>query len=331
MKTGEKMKTCLKLVFILAGFLFTTQALAVELKIATIAPQGTTLYTELEKAAKEIQTQTGGKVTVKLFGGAVLGEDKELVGKMRYGEIDGAALTGVGLGMIEPEIRALELPFLFENTTQVDKVYAELEPYFTQKFNDKGFVLLGWSEVGFIKIFSNKPIRKREDLKGMKLWMWEGDLLAQTMYNSLNVTPVPLSIADVLSSLQTHIIDAAYSPELAALAFQWQTATKYMTDVNLTNGTGGIILTSKAWGKLATSEKQIVKDVVSRHAKELITKTRAENQESKVALQNSGIEIIALDAAALSDLKKIGAEVRQKLVGQLYPQQLLDRITKTLE
>lgn len=311
--------------------LIAVSAHAVELKIATIAPQGTTLYSELESAAKDIQTKTGGKVTVKLFGGAVLGEDKELVGKMRFGEIDGAALTGVGLGMIEPEIRALELPFLFENTTQVDKVYAAMEPYFVQKFNDKGFQLLGWSEVGFIKIFSNKAIREKKDLTGMKMWMWEGDLLAQTMYDTMGVTPVPLSIADVLSSLQTNMIDAAYSPELAALAFQWQTATKYMTDVNLTNGTGGIILTNKAWAKLDASSKAIVKDIISAHAKELISKTRADNQASKVALQNSGIEIVQVDPKALTELKSMGNDVRQKLVGKLYSQDVLDKITSALK
>ena len=320
----------LTLTLALATF-FSTTAQAVELKIATIAPQGTTLFTQLENAAKEIQTKTGGKVTIKIFGGAVLGEDKELVGKMRYGEIDGAALTGVGLGMIEPEIRALELPFLFENTAQVDKVYNAMEPYFVQKFADKGFQLLGWSEVGFIKIFSNKPIRERKDLTGMKMWMWEGDMLAQTMYDSMGVTPVPLSIADVLSSLQTNMIDAAYSPELAALGFQWQTATKFMTDVNLTNGTGGIILSNKAWAKLSASERTVVKDVVSAHAKTLISKTRAENIESKSALQNSGMQIVQVEPKALLELKAIGNDVRQKLVGKLYSQELLDKINNALK
>lgn len=321
----------LKTLTLTLALLLTATANAVELKIATIAPQGTTLYTELENAAKEIQAKTGGKVTVKLFGGAVLGEDKELVGKMRFGEIDGAALTGVGLGMIEPEIRALELPFLFENTAQVDKVYTTLEPYFVQKFADKGFQLLGWSEVGFIKIFSNKPIRERKDLAGMKMWMWEGDMLAQEMYNSMGVTPVPLSIADVLSSLQTNMIDAAYCPELAALGFQWQTATKFMTDVNLTNGTGGIILTNKAWAKLGAAEKTIVKDVISTHAKTLIAKTRAENIESKTALQNSGMQIVQVEPKALLELKGIGNEVRQKLVGKLYSQDVLDKIINALK
>lgn len=325
------MKRLVNIFYITTFLLLCQHAQAVELKLATIAPQGTTLYSELEDAAKEIQTKTNGKVTVKIFGGGVLGEDKELVGKMRFGEIDGAALTGVGLGMIEPEIRSLELPFLFETFEQVDKVYTALEPYFTQKFNDKGFQLLGWSEVGFIKIFSNKAIREKKDLSGMKMWMWEGDMLAQTMYEAMGVTPVPLSIADVLHSLQTNTIDAAYSPELAALGFQWQTATKYMTDVNLTNGTGGIILTNKAWAKLASDEKSVVKSVISSHAHALIAKTRSENQASKLALQNNGIEIVTVTPSAMTELKNIGLEVRQKLVGKLYSQDVLDKITSALK
>ena len=311
--------------------MLTTAAQAVELKIATIAPQGTTLYSELESAAQEIATKTGGKVTFKIFGGAVLGEDKEIVGKMRYGELDGAALTGVGLGIIEPEIRALELPFLFENTTQVDKVYEALSPHFSQKFSQKGFELLGWSEIGFIKIFSNKPIRTKADLKGMKMWMWEGDLLAKTMFEELNVTPIPLSIADVLPSLQTSVIDVVYGPETGAIAFQWQTAVKYMTDINLTNGTGGIVLTSKAWNKISAADRTLVKEIMSRHAKLLTEKTRSENQASKQALQNSGVQFVNIDAKGVEELKTIGKTVRQKLIGQLYSQDVLDKIQAAIQ
>lgn len=325
----------MKKLFILAtltlSLAFTSQADALELKVATIAPQGTTLFGSLKAAADEIKAKTGGKVTVKLYGGAVLGEDKELVGKMRYGEIDGAALTGIGLGMIEPEIRALELPFLFENTAQVDKVYTAMKPYFKGKFEGKGFILLGWSEVGFIKIFSNKPIKKRADLKGMKMWMWEGDLLAKTMYDSMGVTPVPLSIADVLSSLQTNIIDAAYAPELGAIAFQWQTATKYMTDMTFINGAGGIVLTKRAWGKMGAKERKIVSEVVTRHAQSLVQKTRKENQLSKQALQGAGIQVVTLEPKALEELRTIGNDVRQKLTGKLYSQQTLNKILANLK
>lgn len=303
---------------------------AVELKIATLAPQGTTLYKGLDDAAKEITAKTGGAVTVKIFAGGVQGDEKDVVRKMRYGQLDGAALTGVGLGLIDPQIRVLELPFLFQNEGEVDKVYASMEGYFAKQFEAKDFVLMGWAEVGFVKIFSNKPIQKKADLKGMKMWMWEGDPLAESMYRAMGVTPVPLAITDVLTSLQTNLIDAAYAPELGAIAFQWHTKTKFMTDVNLVNGTGGILFTKAAWAKVSAKDQAIIKSIVQQRAKDLVQSTRRDNAASKAAVQGAGIKIVTLDAAAVTELQTIGKQVREELVGKLYSKQLLDQVLALL-
>lgn len=305
-------------------------AQAAELSIATLAPEGSTLYKGLQAAATDIKTQTGGRVTLKIFGGGVQGDEKSVVRKMRYGQLDGAALTGVGLGLIDPQIRVLELPFLFKNTAEVDRVYSQLNSYFVDAYKQKGYVLLGWAEVGFVKIFSNKPIKNRKDLKGMKMWMWEGDPLAEEMYKTMGVTPVPLAITDVLTSLQTNLIDAAYAPELGAIAFQWHTKTKYMTDVNLVNGTGGIILSQKAWSKISGKDQSIVKNVILAQAKQLVSATRQDNLTSKQALQSAGIEVVQLDAKALEELRTIGKQVRENLVGKLYSKGLLDKVVGLL-
>ena len=300
---------------------------AVELKIATLAPQGTTLYKGLESAAKEIKAKTGGKVTLNIFAGGVQGDEKDVVRKMRYGQLDGAALTGVGLGLIDPQIRVLELPFLFSTEAEVDKVYSNMRPYFDKVYAQKGFQLLGWAEVGFVKIFStSKPIRHKKDLKGMKMWMWEGDPLAEAMYKAMGVTPVPLAITDVLTSLQTNLIDAAYAPELGAIAFQWHTKTKYMTDVNLVNGTGGVLLTKKAWSKLGAKNQAVVKEVFAAKTKELVTQTRQDNKASKQAIQSAGIQVVTLDGKALEELQTIGNQVREDLVGKLYSRELLNKV-----
>jgi len=291
-----------------------------------LAPEGTSLYKGLKNAANQIKTKTGGRVTVKIFAGGVQGDEKDVVRKMRYGQLDGAALTGVGLGMIDQQIRVLELPFLFKNTAEVDRVYSSLEKYFQQQFAKKGFVLLGWAEVGFVKIFSNKPIRKKKDLKGMKMWLWEGDPLAQEMYKAMGVTPVPLAITDVLTSLQTNLIDAAYAPELGAIAFQWHTKVKYMTDVNLVNGTGGILFTKKAWAKIGGKDKAIIKQVVKNAARQMVAQSRLDNVASKAAIQSSGIQIVEMDPKALEDLRTIGKQVRENLTGRLYSRDLLNKV-----
>lgn len=311
------------------AFIIST-ASAVELKIATVAPEGTSLYKSLATMADEVKTKTAGRVTIKIFGGGVQGDEKDVVRKMRYGQLDGAALTGVGLGLIDQQVRVLELPFLFNNEAEVDKVYAGMDDYFSKLFSEKGFKVLGWSEVGFVKIFSDKPIRNRKDLEGVKMWMWEGDPLAEEMFKEMKVTPVPLAITDVLTSLQTRLINAAYTPELGAIALQWQTKTKYMTDVNFVNGTGGLLLTNAAWAKIGAQDQAAVKAVGKTTAQALVQQTRKDNLESKAVIQGQGLQIVTLDPEALVEFKEIGKAVRQNLIGKLYSQEVLDKVVALL-
>lgn len=319
-------KNCSIVALVVGCILVSTQALAVDLKFATLAPQGTSLYKKLQEAGGEIKAKTGGRVSFTIFGGGTAGDEKDFVRKMNFGELQGAALTGVGLGLIDPQIRVLELPFLFKDTATVDKTYAAMRDYFNSAFDKKGFVLLGWAEVGFVNIFSNKAIKKKEDLKGTKMWMWTGDPLAEEMYKALNVTPVPLAVTDVLTSLQTGMIDGAYAPPLGAIAFQWHTKTKFVTDINLVNGTGALIVSKKEWGKVSTADQAAVKAILDAKAKDLTVQSRKENAESRSALQASGLQIVTPDPAAVTELREIGLSVQKALVGRLYSQELLDKV-----
>ncbi|EKD42731.1 MAG: hypothetical protein ACD_73C00040G0005 [uncultured bacterium] len=302
------------------------------LKIATLAPDGTSLFKGLQAVKNGIKAKTEGCVDVQLYAGGSAGDEKDVVRKMRIGQLSGAALTGVGLGMIEPEIRVLELPFLFKqaqgptNYTQIDNVYGQMKPYFEQKFDEKGFKLLGWAEVGYVQIFTrDKPIKTRADMGGMKMWMWEGDPLAQAMYEALKVVPVPLAVTDVLTSLQTGLIDGCYAPPLGALAFQWHTKSKFVTKVDLVNGTGGLILAKAAWDSLG-AQQAAVKEVIASEAQKLTAQSRTDNAQSMQVLATAGLQIVELDPAAKTELQGISTEVAQKLVGKLYPQALLDKI-----
>lgn len=311
---------------LLVGLVMGSTAQATDLKFATLAPQGTTLHKQLQQAADEIKAKTAGRVTMTIFAGGTAGDEKDFVRKMNFGELQGAALTGVGLGLINSEIRVLELPFLLKNTAMADKVYVAMRPYFEKSFDAKGFVLLGWAEVGFVNIFSNKPIKNKADLQGTKMWMWAGDPLAESMYKALGVTPVPLALTDVLTSLQTGMIDGAYAPPLGAIAFQWHTKTKFVTDVNLVNATGALVVSKKEWAKISGADQVTIKGILEAKAKALVAQTRVENAQSKEALKSAGLQVVTLDAAALAELEAAAQSVQKDLVGKLYPQALLDKV-----
>ena len=151
--------------------------------------------------AKNVEEHTGGKIKVKFFAGGTAGDERDAVRKMRLGQLNGAAVTAIGLGLINSEVRVLELPMLINSYDELDYVRNKLDADLRKKFDDKGYVLLAWGDVGPVHIFSNTPIRGKADLAQLKLWAWVDDALVRALFQQLGVNGVPLGVPDVLPSL----------------------------------------------------------------------------------------------------------------------------------
>ena len=191
------------------------------IKFATLAPEGSSWMKSMRRLAEKVKKATDGNVTFRFYPGGVSGDEKDVIRKMRIGQLHGAGFTGVGLGQILPEVRVLDLPFLFNTDEEIQHIYNKMSNYYSARYEDKGFVLLGWVPVGWIHFFSQHPIRSVEDLRRSKSWMWEGDPLVEQAYKGMEVQPIPLSITNVLLSLQTGMVDTVYSSTQGALALQW--------------------------------------------------------------------------------------------------------------
>ena len=152
------------------------------IKFATLAPEGSSWMKSMRGLAEKIKKATDGNVTFRFYPGGVSGDEKDVIRKMRIGQLHGAGFTGVGLGQILPEVRVLDLPFLFSTDEEIQHVYSKMSDYYAARYEDKGYVLLGWVPVGWIHFFSQHPIRSVEDLRRSKSWMWEGDPLVEQAY-----------------------------------------------------------------------------------------------------------------------------------------------------
>lgn len=297
-----------------------------EIKVALVAPEGSTWVNVVKDWDKELREKTSNRLGFKIYPGGVLGDEGDVLRKMQIGQVHAAGFTGLGLGMINPEVRILELPMMFQNYKEVDAVKDIVSSLLEQGFSKKGYALLGWSETGFVNIFSNKPIKSREDMSGMKMWMWEGDPLVKALYDRFDIVPTPLSIANVLTSLQTKLIDAVYAPPLGAIALQWFTRTKYMTDLNLANSTGAIIITSKMFNSIAPEDRKILLATAKKFTKQLTDKIRTENEQSKDVLKKNGISFVTVPTEQIDVIKKRSEMVWQDLVGKLYSDSLLKQV-----
>jgi len=202
---------------------------------------------------------------------------------------------------------------------------------FARHFEEKGFVLLGWAEVGFVYIFTNTHVQTLDDFKGLKMWMWEGDPLAEHTFRAFGLSPIPLSITDVLTSLQTGLIDAVYVAPLACIGLQWFTRVKYMVKPHLTNAIGAVLVSSRIFRKLNSDQQKAVKEAGRKYFQKLTELSRQDNEKSIKAMEKQGIRIIEItDAATLKAFDEIGAKTRRELVGVLYSKELLDEIETAL-
>jgi len=301
-----------------------------QIKFATLAPDGSTWMKTMRAIDDEVRRLTEGRLGFKFYPGGVQGDEKDVLRKVRIGQLHGGGFTGNGLGSIVSETRILELPFLFQDLAELDQVRTALAEYFDRAFDAEGYVLLGWTDVGFIYLFSKEPIYGPEDMNRQKMWVWSGDPLADMFFKAFDISPIPISAPDVLTALQTGVIEAVYSSPLACVALQWYTRVRYMTDVPVTHGLGAAVITKKALAGVSDADIQILRDVAAPQLRRLSEKTREQNVEAVAEIQKEGVEIVSVEKAVRDDFFERGRAAWSDGVGTLYSQELLDRVRALL-
>ncbi|MFH1243805.1 MAG: TRAP transporter substrate-binding protein DctP [Pseudomonadota bacterium] len=301
------------------------------IKFATVAPEGSTWMKHMRALDKEVMEKSGGRLGFRIYAGGIVGDELDVLKKIRIGQIHCAAFTGVGFGHILPMVRVMDLPFLFRNDEEVDLVHRELRPFFAEQFRKKGFELLGWAEVGNVNLFSKQPIREVRDLSGLKVWTWSGDPIAKETFVAMGINPIPLAITDVTTALSTGMIDTVYAPPLGALALQWQTSLKYMMALPLVHSTGAVLISSNYIQKLPPDLRELLISIFDKAMKELMLDLRRQNTEAIKIIQDSGLEIISMPKGeALKEFYAVHVKVAEHLTNKIYPKELLERVYKIL-
>jgi TRAP-type C4-dicarboxylate transport system substrate-binding protein len=296
------------------------------LKVATLAPEGSTWMTLMHELDRRVRDATGNEVGFKFYAGGVQGDERIVLRKMRTGQLHGGGFTGNGLGVVAPALRVLEVPFGFRSEAEIDAVYAELGDELEGLLEASGHTLLGWAEVGFVHIFTKRPVTSLDDLRRMKMWLWEGDPLAEAFFAEAGVTPVSLSITDVYTSLQTGLVDGVYSSPYAAVVLQWHTQVSAMSEAPITHAIGAVIVTNAAWEKISPSAQAEVRRIADDVFSRLKTSSRRENRDAVEDIRAAGIRIVPVDDAAMRVFRDIGERAARRAVGTLYPEDLLARV-----
>lgn len=299
-----------------------------ELKFATLAPPGSTWVKLLEQWAQTLEAESDGRLVFKLYTGGMQGDEPDVLKKIRFGQLHGGAFTGYGIGRIYSPARVLELPFLFEDVGEIDYVREQLMPDIEQGFRDNGYVMLGWMEIGYVYFFSKQPIRSLKDLAQTRLWHWQGDPIGRAFFHAGGLSPVPLSVIDVYTSLSTGVIDTVYAPPQGALALQWSAKTDYITNVPMANGIGSLVVSRQFFQGLPQDLQLLLMRTSQAISKQLISATRRDNTAALEALQQHGLQLIEGDAELLSsEIETISAQARRTLIDNGYiPVTMMERV-----
>ena len=302
------------------------------IKFDTLAPEGSTWMNVMRKLDRELRQQTGGEVGFRIYPGGILGDERDVLRKIRIGQLHSAGFTGVGLGDIVPEVRIFDTPFLLKTSEEVDFVYQKFNDYFAESFSKNNYELLGWAEVGLIYVFTKKPVSNLEDLRKIRMWVWQGDPVAEASFKAFGLKSVPLSVIDVMTALQTNMVDGVYASPLAAIALQWFTKVKYMMAIPIANSGGAVLISKKMFRKLPENHQITLKKLTRASLAGLTQLSRQQNKDAVETLKKNGIVVIPTPVASiLQTYYKLGVSVRRELVGKFYTQDILDRVESALK
>lgn len=301
------------------------------IKAATIAPEGSAWMDVAHEYESYVRQRIGERIKFVWYAGGVMGDEPEMIRKIKLGQLNAGGFSGMGLGKLVPEVRVLELPLLFKSYEEVDYVREKLSGTFRRLFEDKGFVLLGWGEQGFIYVFTNKPVRSFNDLSGLKIWVWAGDNFARTIFDSLGLmTPIPIGVTEVLTSLQTGMINSFYNTPLGAVALQWYPYTKYIVNVPFTYGTGAIVAEKKYFDALPPDIKAALLEGGKTAFPKLLSSARHDNAQFLANFPNQGITFVEPDKGMEDEIRTKVEVAYRKLSGEFYPDWLLSGVRRAL-
>lgn len=301
------------------------------IKMATLAPEGSSWMKTLNILNAEVMKKTENRVQFKIYPGGVLGDEMDMLRKMKIGQIQSAALTTGGLSPLFKEIDVLQVPFIFQRYEEVDTTLAKMDSFFRKGLEDNGYILLGWSEAGFVYLMSNTPVSSVADLKKVKVWIWEESPMSKAIFDEAGVSAIPLSVPDVLVGLQTGLVDVVYAPPSGAISLQWFTKVKYMTDVPLAYLAGGIVVNKDTFKRIPPAFQNILIESCQRHLDQLKIVTRNENREAIKVMTKQGVKIITPSKDQVDEFKKLSNKAMGHIGGQSFSKKVLNEVSTHLE
>ncbi len=321
-------------IFLLALFAMTsiTFAAPVKIRLGTLAPNGSSYYKHLQAMGEKWKQTPGGGVSLTIYPDGTMGSEADMVRRMKLGQLQAGMVTTTGLSEIEPAVAGLQsMPMAFRTLEEVDYVGEKLQPILEKRLAEKGFVVLFWSDTGWVRFFSKQPVVSPDDLKKTKLFVAANRPSEENIYRSAGCNPVPLEVTDILPNLQTGLINAVPLPPSIALAIQVDNAAPNMLDLNWVPLVGAAIVTKKTWDSIPPEGRDALRKAAVEAGKLIKADGRREGMESVEAMRKRGLKVNLITPAIEAQWLQIAESVYPKIRGITVPTDIFDEVMGQLK
>ncbi len=319
----------------LLGFAAAAGAQQINIKMATLAPTGSPWYKVLEKMGARWQEISAGKVKITIFPGGTLGDEPDLVNKMRVNQIQAVALSGAGMSEVEPGVAALQIPLMLDSYEELDYVRDRMAPRLEKMIEARGYLVLNWGDAGWVQFFSRTPINRLDDLKKMKLFSWAGSNDSLELWKANGFHPVPVAATDIIMGLQTGLIDVVPTTPLYAMWNQCFALARYMSDVKWAPLVGATMVSKAVWDKIPEAQRAPMLKAARDSGEELRGGIRGMGDaavksmtEGQVGNRSVKLTVVHADPAALAEWRKATEAAYPSMRGKIVPADLFDEVRR---
>jgi len=306
-------------------------AQTITIKLATLAPEGTTWYNGLRQMGDRWSEISGGKVQMKIYAGGVAGNEGTQVRKMRIGQLHAGGLTNLGLLDIDPGPQVINTPMLIRSYDELDCVMPAITPTLEQRLWDKGFKVLSWSDAGWSYYFNREPVLTPADAAKFKVWAWEGDPAAVIGFRKMGLNPVVVQSVEVIPSLQSGLIDGFFSTPLATLSMQWFALAPNMLRVPWAPLTGATVITKDAWEAIPAEYHAPFLAASREVGASLQSEIRRQDGAAIKVMEKYGLTVVEADDAIIQQWTDQAVSVYPHFRGEIVPEDVFDLAQTTVE
>ncbi len=299
------------------------RAQASVVKLATLVPEGSVWDKALRDMGAEWSSTTQGRVSLRVYPGGVAGDEPDVVRKMRIGQLQAAAITTAGLASIDPSFNVFNVPMFFTSYPELYATLDKLEPVLRQRLDAKGFVLLSWGHGGWVYFFTKQPIADVDALRKSKMFIWAGDDRMVSVWKARGFNPVPLAATDIMTGLQTGMIDAYPTTPLLGLTLQWYRQTPNMVGMGMAPLVGGLVMSKAAWAKLPEADRAKVQSACDRMEKRLEVDVPRQDTTAVGEMQKRGLHVNPVTGANAVEFRQVAEEFASSLAGIRIPPDVL--------